>query len=421
MHKKTTLKNGLRIITYPMKNTRALTLLILVATGSKYETKEISGISHLLEHMAFKGTKKRPKTLDISRELDRIGGFYNAFTGKEYMGFWIKVDSSHFSLGGDILSDMIFNSLFEKKEIEKEKRVIFEEINMRKDNPQSYVFELFEKLLYGDQPAGWPIAGEKETVVKISRKNILDYFKTQFGAENAVIVLAGNFEEKEGITKVKKSFKGFKKVSPQEKIKTKEKQKKPEILLNFKETDQAHICLGVRAFDLFSAKKYPLAVLSTILGGIMSSRLFIEVREKRGLAYYIRSSSNHYTDNGYFLIHAGIDNKKIEEAIRVILRECKKLKMKKISQKELIKAKENIKGRISLDLETSDSWAGFLGGQEILERKIKTPEQKISQIEKVTSSDILKVAKEIFLPEKLNLALIGPFKDKSKFQRLLKL
>jgi len=214
MFRKTVLKNGLRIITFPMKNTRALTLLVLVGTGSKYERKEQNGISHLLEHMAFKGTKKRPNTIEIARELDRVGGVFNAFTSKEMTGFWVKVDAIHFNLACDVLSDMIFNSLLKKSEIEKEKRVIFEEINMMKDQPIGHVLELWEKLLYGDQPAGWPIAGKKEILAKISREDILNYLKNQFVAKNVVIALAGNLKEKKTASKIKKFFGKFTKISP---------------------------------------------------------------------------------------------------------------------------------------------------------------------------------------------------------------
>ncbi|MBZ9572332.1 insulinase family protein [Patescibacteria group bacterium] len=421
MFKKATFKNGLRIITFPMKNTQALTLLVLVGTGSKYEKKEINGISHLLEHMAFKGTKKRPKTQDIAKELDMVGGIFNAFTDKELIGFWVKVNATHFNLATDVLSDMIFNSLFKEGEIKKGKRVILEEINMMKDNPSGYILELWEKLLYGDQPAGWMIAGEKETLKKISRKDILSYFKNQFAPTNVVISLAGDFREKEAVSKIKHFFGKFKKTKPFSKKTTIERQKIPQVLLNFKKTDQTHLCLGVRTYNLFRPERYLLAVIAVLLGGIMSSRLFIQVREKRGLAYYIRTSSKHYTDTGYLVTHAGIDNKKVKDAIKIILKEYKNLKTKKISKEELKKAKDNIKGRLYLGLETSDAWASYLGGQEILRRKILTPEKECAKIDKISQNDILKVAKEIFQPQKLNLALIGPFKEKEKFKKILKL
>jgi predicted Zn-dependent peptidase len=421
MFKKTVLKNGLRIITFPMKNTKVVTLLLLVATGSKYEKKEVNGISHLVEHMFFKGTKKRPHTIDVVRELDRVGGLYNAFTGKEFMGFWVKLNANHFDLAADILSDMIFNSQFKTREIEKEKRVVIEEINMIKDNPQRYVLDLWEKLLYGNQPAGWLISGTKESVKRISRKDILDYFREQFSSTNAVISVAGNLRHEQAISKIKKFFGNFKRKKAGSKRETREFQNSPQVLLNFKRTDQSHLCLGVRTFDLFDPRRYPLALLSVILGGIMSSRLFIKVREKKGLAYYIRTSPQHYTDTGFLVTHTGIDNRRVEDAIKIILKEHRSLKRKKVSKKELKKAKENIKGRLYLSLETSDAWASFLGGKEILREEITTPEIECKRIDKVRQNDILRVANEIFQPEKLNLALTGPFKDKEKFQKLLRL
>lgn len=419
MFKKTVLKNGLRVITYPMENTKALTLLVLVGVGSKYETKEINGISHLLEHMAFKGTERRPQTLDIAKELDRIGGVYNAFTGKEFMGFWVKVDSRHFDLAADVLSDMLFNSLFKEEELQKEKRVIFEEINMIKDNPQEFVLEVWEKVLYGDQPAGWMISGEKETLEKISRQDILDYFRQHFSAENAVVSLAGNFEEKNALKSIEELFKSFKSAPQVIKKEVQEIQNTPQILVNFKETGQAHLCLGVRAYNLFQKEKYPSAVLANLLGGIMSSRLFIKVREKEGLCYYIRTHLEHYTDTGYLVTHAGVDNNNIEKAIKIILAEYKDLAQKLVPDDELQKAKDNIKGHIYLGLETSDAWASFFGIQEILEKDIALPEAKLAEIEKVTADDILKIAREIFVPEKLNLAVVGPFKEEGQFHKIL--
>jgi len=421
MYKKSVLKNGLRIITYPMENTRALTLLVLVGAGSRHEKKALSGISHVLEHMAFRGTKKRPKSLDISRELDKIGGVYNAFTGKEIMGFWTKVDSKHLDLSCDIISDMIFNSLFKEKELEKEKKTVLEEFNMYLDTPQAYIMDLWEKVLYGDQPMGWLTIGEKETIKAVKRKDILAYFNSRFKAKNSVIVLAGDFKEQEAVGKLTKYFSKFSGANNPAKRLTIEKQKSPQVLLHYKETDQSHLAFGVRAFNVFSEKKYALSVLSNILGGNMSSRLFTEIREKRGMAYYVRTMAEEYTDVGYLVTHAGIDNKKVKEAIKIILKEYRKISEKKVPKAELEKAKENIKGKLHLGLETSDACAVYCGIQEILRGEIETPEKECQMIDKVSQDDILKVAKEIFRNDKLNLALIGPFKDKEKFQKLLKL
>jgi predicted Zn-dependent peptidase len=421
MYKKITLKNGLRIITVPMKNTQAATVLILVGTGSKYETKDVNGISHFIEHMFFKGTKKRPTKLEVAETLDRVGGMYNAFTGKEFTGYWAKVDIGHFDLALDWVSDIFLNSQIDKKEIEKEKGVIIEEVNMYLDAPMLYVGDLWEKLLYGDQPAGRLIIGEKENILKFKREHFLNYLKNHYTAQNTIVCCSGNIDSKEAENKIKRYFKNIKATAPKSKLKVVERQTRPECLIHFKKSDQTHICLGTRAYDLFHPQKYAQAILATILGGFMSSRLFMSVREEKGLAYYIRTSSDGATDTGCLVTSAGIRNEKIKEAITSILKEYKLLKNKKISEKELQKAKDYIKGSLTLSLESSDAQASFYTSQELLFKKILSPQEQLKKIDEVSRDDILKVAQDIFKPEKLNLALIGPFKDKTKFQRLLKL
>ena len=421
MYKKTTLKNGLRIITVPMKNTQAVTVLVLVGAGSKYETKDINGISHFLEHMFFKGTEKRPNKLTIAETLDRVGGIYNAFTGREYTGYFAKVDLKHFELAVDWVSDIFLNSKIEKQEIDRERGVILEEINMYLDTPMLYIEDLWEKLLYGDQPAGWLNIGRKEIVRKLKREQFLDYLESHYTAKNTIVCLAGNINSRTIEEKIKDYFKNIRKTAPKEKPKVIEKQTKPQCLVQFKKTDQTHLVLGARGYDLFSSEKYAQALLATILGGNMSSRLFMSVREEKGLAYYIKTSLENYTDTGYLVTSAGIRNEKIEEAIILILKEYKKMKNKKIKKSELQKAKDYLKGTLSLSLESSDAQASFYTGQELLTQKILTPGEQSKKIDQVTQNDILKVARDIFTPEKLNLALIGPFKEKTKFQKLLKL
>lgn len=421
MYKKHLLKNGIRLITAPRKDSKTAAILVLFGAGSKYENKKNSGISHFLEHMMFKGTKKRPSTLEISRELDRVGASYNAATSTEQTYYWVKSDSKHFDLGLDVLSDMLLNSKFEEKEIEKEKSVIVEEINMRLDNPQILVNELFDKLLYGDQPAGWSVAGTKETVRSFKKKDIADYFNSQYVAENAVIAVAGNFEEREVIPKIEKYFSKIKKTGPAGKKKVKEAQSKPESSVYFKETDQTHLILGVRAYDVFDKRKHALSVLNLILGGNMSSRLFINVREKKGLAYYVYSDVDNSTDSGYLSACAGVDNKRADSAVSAVLEELAKIKEKGVTAEELRDAKEGIEGRMNIAFETSSQIVSFLGNQEILEKKIMTPEEILKKIKAVSRADVLAVARDIIRPEKLNLALIGPHKDKAKFEKLLKL
>jgi len=421
MFKKTTLKNGLRIITYPMKSTQTVTVLVLVGTGTKYEKKEINGISHFVEHMYFKGTKKRPSTIAIAETLDKVGGIYNAFTSEEYTGYFAKVDASHFDLALDWVSDIFFNSKLNEKEIEKEKGVIFEEINMYFDNPMAHVQILWNRLLYGDQPAGRSNLGTKESVVKINRQKLLNYLKNQYVAQNTIVCLAGNIDPKSAEEKVKKYFS---KINVKESFKKPpvfEKQTEPALLLEERKTDQTHLCLGVRAYNLFHSQRYAQELLSIILGGMVSSRLFIKIRGKLGIAYYINTNNEANPDTGFLLTQAGLDNKNLEKGILTILKEYQKISQKKIPETELQKAKDYLKGKMALLLESSDAKTSFYGLQELLERKILTPKEIYDKIDKVTRNDILKVAQDIFKPQKLNLALIGPFKNKEKIQRLLKL
>ncbi len=419
MFKKTILKNGLRIITVPQKDTQALTILVLVGTGSKYETKEINGISHFIEHMYFKGTKKRPSTIAIAEPLDKLGGIYNAFTSEEYTGYFAKVAAPHTEIALDWVSDIFLNSTLPEKEIEKEKGVIIEEINMLYDHPISYIQILWPKILYGDQPAGWSVAGQKETVSKLSRQKMIDYLRKQYVASNTIICLAGKINPTLTLEKVKKYFSKIKITKPSKKPKVVEKQTKPNLLLEERKTDQTHLSLGVRGYNLYQPQKYTQELLAVILGGMMSSRLFNEIRTKLGIAYYIQTSASADTDTGFLVTQAGVDNKNVEKGILVILREYKKISQKKVPKKELKKAKDFLKGKTTLLLESSEAQASFYGLQELLEKKILTPEEIFTKIDKVTTDDILKVAKDIFQPQKLNLTLIGPFKENEKFYKIL--
>ena len=421
MFKKTTLKNGLRIITVPKKDTQAVTVLVLVGTGSKYETKEISGISHFLEHMFFKGTKKRPDKLEIAETLDKIGGIYNAFTGEDYTGYFAKVEALQFDLALDWASDIYLQSILPEKEAQKEKGVIIEEINMINDNPMAYIEILWSKLLYGDQPAGWDIAGTKESVSSINRQKLLNYMKSQYVASNTIVCVAGNIKNSQVIEKVKKSFASIGTTPPLQKPKVIERQILPECLIQTRKTDQTHLCFGARAYNLFHPQRYTQDILGIILGGMMSSRLFMEVRQKLGLAYYIKTEVNADPDTGFLMTRAGVDNKNVEKAILTILKEYRKISQNALSQAELKKAKDYIKGKMALILEPSDALASFYSEQELLEREILTPKEIYAKIDKVSSQDILKVAKDIFQPKNLNLALIGPLKNKNKFEKLLKL
>lgn len=419
MYKKTTLKNGLRIITVPQKETKAATVLVLVKTGSKYEEKEISGISHFLEHMLFKGTKKKKKPRDVVEDLDKVGGDYNAFTGEEYTGYYAKVDAAHFDMALEWVSDIFLNSRVPLKEVEKERGVIIEEINMYDDNPMMYIDELWKTVLYGDQPAGWDVSGTKGTVSKIKREDILDYIGSQYVAKNTLVCVAGKIKAKETVSKIREYFKKIKTGEAKGKPKVAENQIDSQALVLYKKISQANLALGVRGYNAFHIDKYVLDVMSVILGGMMSSRMFTEIREKLGAAYYVRTYNNSDTDTGYLATFAGVDNNKLPKVITTVLKEYKKLTKTRVSEKELNKAKDHIKGKMVLGLESSDSQASFYGIQELLKNEILSIEEIFKKIDKVRASDIMRVAKDIFKNEKLNLAIIGPFEDNKQFKKIL--
>lgn len=422
-YKKTTFNNGLRLIAVPMKNAISVTVLILVGTGSKYESKKMNGISHFLEHMFFKGTKKRPNTLKISETLDMIGGQYNAFTSKEVTGYWAKVDKKHVDVAFDWISDIFLNSKFEAKELEREKGVIIEELNMYLDTPTVHISELFEELLYGDQPAGWRIVGEKENILSFNREKLIEYFNSHYSNDNTVVCVAGDVKVKQIEEKVKKYFSKIETRKHLGKANVKEHQTRPGVLLHSKKTDQTHLCLGVRAFNMFDKRRYALGLMSVMLGGNMSSRLFISVRERNGLAYYIHTNYEGSSDAGYLVTQAGIKSDSLEKAVELILEEYRSLRDKKISQKELKKAKDYLRGATSLSLDATDSQASFYASQEVMAEEMLTPEEKLKMIDKVTVNDIKKVAQEIFQNAKLNLSVIGPLEgqEKSRLEKMLKL
>ncbi|MFA6285332.1 MAG: pitrilysin family protein [Parcubacteria group bacterium] len=427
MHfKKTTFKNGLRLITAPMKDTNTVTVIVAVAAGSKYETKKVSGISHFLEHMFFKGTKKRPKTKDIAESLDAVGGEFNAYTSQESTAYYAKVDKEHLSLAVDVVSDIFLNSKIDAKEIEKERGVILQEINMYEDTPMLAVGEEFENLLYGDQPAGWKVIGTKENIAAVGRKDFAGYMKNFYTAQNTVVSVVGNFGEKgEGgvIREIDKIFSKMRKGNVNKKQKTAEKQTKPEIKIRHKKTDQAHLVLGFRGYNMFHKDRFALTLLANILGGTMSSRLFLSVRERLGLAYYVNASDDESSDCGYFSVRAGVDTDKgkIEKTVKTIISEIRKAKTRGVSEKELKKAKDNLRGKMALSLESSDEVAAFLAGQELSRREIKRPEEILAKIDKVGKNDILRVAREVFVNNGLNLALIGPVEDGKFLEKILKL
>jgi len=420
-YKKIKLQNGLRIILAPMQETQTATVLVMIGVGSRYEKENEAGLSHFIEHMFFKGTKKRPTTLHISEELDAIGGEFNAFTSKDATAYYAKADSKHLKTALDVIADMYLNSKMESQEIEKEKGTIIQEINMREDNPMGDVGDVFEKLLYKKNSLGRYVIGYKKTVASFQRKNFMDYLERFYVANDTVVCVAGKFNEKEVTSRLKKYFRHMKKGKKPSMQKIAEKQKNPETEIKFKKTDQTHFILGNRAYPEKHKDRFVVALLSIILGGNMSSRLFIEVREKRGLAYYVRTSVDTYQDCGYLATQAGVEHKNLALAVETILAEYKKIATEKVGEKELQKAKDYIKGKSVMGLESSDEVAMFFITQEIRKQKILTIQEMFRRIDRVTASDILRVAKDIFQPAKLNLAVIGPHKNNSELKSLLKI
>lgn len=416
------LPNGVRVIIVPVLGVESATTLVMYGAGSRYEEKDHNGISHFLEHMAFKGTTNRPSAREISGLIDGIGAEFNAFTGKEYTGYYIKSATEHVNLCLDVLSDMLKNLLLDPSEIEREKGVITEEINLYEDTPMRNIGDIYESLLYGDTPLGWDTAGTPEIIQKLTRDDFVKYMGSLYSAHNMVVVVAGNVHVEDMHKQIEKYFGDVKKF-PVKKFKPIHEKPKPyEIKIKHKKTEQAHFALGVRTVGLKDKKdRYPLELLASILGGGMSSRLFYEIRERRGLSYYVRTSADHYLDAGYLATYVGADPKRIDEAIKVVAEEYTKVSQKdEITKEELEKAKEYTKGHFVLELEDTRSAAIMYASQEILQKELKNPPEIIEKIEKVTLEDIHRVAKEYLDTKLLSLAVIGNFEDPKRFEKLLK-
>ena len=418
-YKETILKNGLRIVTVPMEETQTATAVIMVGVGSRYEKENEAGLSHFIEHMLFKGTKKRPTPLIISEALDVIGGEFNAFTGKDRTGYYAKADAQYIETVLDVVSDMYLNSTIKKAEIEKEKGTILQELNMYEDMPMRSISDIFEKLLYQKNSLGREVIGYKKTIRNFQRKDFLTYKKQFYVANNTVVCVAGKINTNKRIQQVKKYFSSLKKETKQTIDRVEEKQKKPQIKIKFKKTEQTHLMLGVRAYDWNDKNRYALALLAIILGGNMSSRLFMAVRERLGLAYYIKTGVEAFEDGGYLVTSAGVKHQNLKLTVQTILKEYSKIRQRKISEKELNKAKNFLKGKAVMSMEASDEVAMFFVEQEVTKKKIVTLKDKLKLIDQVTTGDVLKVAQDIFQEAKLNLAIIGPHRDGQKIKKLL--
>ena len=414
------LKNGLRIITVPMKDNPTATVLVLVEAGSKYENKNNNGISHFLEHMCFKGTTNRPTSMDISKELDGIGSHYNAFTSQEYTGYYAKADYKNLDKILDVVSDIYLNPIFLENEIEKEKGVIIEEINMYLDLPKAVAQDEFLKLLYGDHPAGWNIAGPKENIKNMKRSDFIDYRNKHYVASATTVVVVGKINEKDVFKKVTKLFKDVGKWKKEGKEKVIESQKIPQATVFYKDTDQTHIILGTRSYDTYNKYNPIIRLIVSVLSGGMSSRLFEKMRNEMGICYYVYADNDTFTDHGVFSVSAGVDSNRVKEAIIAILDELRKLKTELVGKEELEKVKQFLIGNLNLGLESSDSIASYYGHQEIMKKPLKKPEDIIKEIKAVTAEEIKFVAERIFKDEILNLSVVGKFKDDKEFLDILK-
>ncbi|HUW24223.1 MAG TPA: pitrilysin family protein [Patescibacteria group bacterium] len=413
------LPNKLRVISVPMPGLSSATVLVLVGAGSRYEQREKAGLSHFLEHMIFKGTEKRPTAFDISSLVDSVGGENNAFTSKDQTGYYIKLQTEHLKLAFDILSDTLRNSLFLKEEINRERGAIIEEINMYADNPLYKIDDVFYELMFDGNPLGWSIAGDKKTVSNINREDFLNYAQHFYQGSDMVLAVAGKISTPEVKKLAEEYFSSFASGEKEKFVEFEDHQNQPRVKIDYKKTDQAHLYFGYPAFSFHDPDKIVLNVLSAILGGGMSSRLFIQVRERRGLAYYVSSSVDLYQETGFLAARAGLNLEKVEEAVKVIVEEFEKIKKGDVGRSELAKAKEFLKGRATLRLENSRSMAEWYAEKELVEGNIETPAEAFAKIEKVTLEDIKRVAQRVVKEGKTNLAIIGPYEDEKRFLKLL--
>lgn len=430
MFKLTKLKNGINFITVPVKGTMATTVLAMFPVGSRYENKKMSGAAHFLEHMLFKGTQKRPTAQDISRALEAHGAEFNAFTNKDYTGYYIKIDGSHQEVAFDMLSDMLYHSKLETVEVEKEKGAIVEELRMYKDNPLMAVDELFDSVMFGNTPMGWEIGGTPETVRAITREELFNFYQTHYSPKNMTLVVAGNISGK-----VKKLLNYFTdKTAPAiakgpafyqsefEKIVWPKQPPSLEdrVAVEQRKADQAQVIMGFPTnLGYNSPERYIHTLLITILGVGMSSRLFVEVRERRGLAYMVHAGAASFRDAGVSYVQAGLDPARIKDAFKVIKTELALLTTQPVSATELKDAKTSIAGGIALAMENSRAQADWYGKEQIFRGKILTPDQAIKKLNTVTAKQIQDLAKKIFVPEQMRMAVIGPL-DKAQIINLIK-
>lgn len=407
-YSKTILPNGLRLVLVPMKDHPTVTVMVLVEAGSKYEEKRLNGVSHFLEHLCFKGTVKRPKPIDIVKELDGIGAQYNAFTGQELTGYFAKSDPRHFAKILDVVSDIYLHSTFPEGEMEKEKGVIVEEIKMYRDLPPRRIHDVLFSLLYDDQPAGWDVAGTEETVKAMRRADVVSYRGKHYVPKATAVIVAGGFDPAEAKEAVAEAFKRMPDGRKSLKVKTRDAQRAPAVAIEAKQTDQVHLAFGLRTRDLYHKDIPALKVATAGLGGGMSSRLFQKLRDELGICYYVGASHEAFSDHGLLEVTAGVPLARLPEALTAILAEVRTVRDRPMGDAELHRVKEHLIGSLYLELESSDAVANFFGAQEIMHRPLKSPEETAAEIKRVSAADVRRVGRACFTPSRLNLALIGP-------------
>jgi predicted Zn-dependent peptidase len=412
-----TLPNGVRVLTAPMPQAQSVTCALMFAAGSRYETRDTNGIAHFAEHMFFKGTERRPSARQIAGEIDAIGGEFNAFTGKELTGYYVKCAAEHRDVALDVLVDMIRHSRFEPEEIEREKGVIVEEMNMYFDTPRDYIGGVYDDLLYGDQPLGWDIIGRKETVRAATRETFLDYLGRWYKPDRLIVGVGGKIGD--GLLERLDSLLGDLDGSAPGGPSPVELRENGAVKLHTKASDQAHICLGVRSYPLTHPDRYVLQVLATVLGGGMSSRLFSEVRERRGLAYYVFGTNHSYVEAGSLYSQAGVDINRIDEAVTTIVEQFRRIGSEPVPEDELQKAKSFSKGRFVLQLESPQGLIMYGLRRETLEGWTIEPEEVLAALDAVTAEEVQRVAQDVVAGHDLKLALIGPFDDAERFEKLL--
>jgi predicted Zn-dependent peptidase len=413
------LSNGLRVVTADMPQVQSVTCMIMLAAGSRYETPDTNGIAHFAEHMFFKGTERRPTAREIGMEVDSLGAEFNAFTSKEYTGYYVKCAADYRDPALDVLVDMIRNSKFEPEEIEREKGVIVEEMNMYYDTPRDFIGGVYDQLLYGDQPLGWDIIGRKETVRAATRETFLDYIGRWYKPVRMVVGLGGRLNGDALGTAERLLGDLEPDDTPAPEPVRLNGDTSPQVTIHHKESDQAHLCLGVRSYPFVHPDRYALQMLATILGTGMSSRLFSEVRERRGLAYYVFAANQSYTDAGSLYSQAGVDIARCDEAVETIAYEFHRIASEAVPADELEKARALAKGRFVLRLENPQGMTMFGLSREVLEGRAVEPQEVLKGLDAVTAEDVQRVAEDVIGSNGINLALIGPFEDEDRYAALL--